>query len=292
MNQDKSLDSDDMTQSQEDMPKKFSLWHEIKGIFYILLLVGIVQSFIVKPFYIPSESMMPTLLNGDRLVVSKYPYGWSYASPIFHFLPFFHGRLFGHMPKRGDVVIVVPRGQKSDYIKRVIGLPGDTLSVENGILIINGKPVKRRMMSPAMIPIDKNMPCENNGYLAMEQVTGQDGRRYCKMPRIEETLPNGVRYETLDLGYIPQADDYGPVTIPEGYVFLMGDNRDQSADSRFPLEEHGLGGPVPIESLGGRAEFITFSLDGSAKTWNPLSWFKSFRSGRSGLNLHPTEAKP
>ncbi|MFT9121316.1 MAG: signal peptidase I [Zymomonas mobilis subsp. pomaceae] len=292
MDQNSQSDISHLKSKEENAPKQNSFWHEIKGIFYILILVGLVQSFLVKPFYIPSESMMPTLLNGDRLVVSKYPYGWSYASPIFHFLPFMHGRLLSHMPKRGDVVIVVPRGQKSDYIKRVIGLPGDTISVDNGILIINGKPVKREAMTAAMIPIDPNMPCEGNGYLAMEQVTGKDGRLYCKMPRIRETLPNGVSYDTLDLGYIPQADDYGPVTVPAGHVFLMGDNRDQSADSRFSLEEHGLGGPVPIESLGGRAEFITFSLDGSSQYFNPLSWFRAFRSGRSGIDLHPTASKP
>ena len=106
------------------------------------------HSFIAKPFYIPSESMMPGLLTGDRLVVTKYPYGWSWVSPSFHILPHFQGRLFGRMPERGDIVIVTPPGTRTDYIKRVIGLPGDTVQMIAGNLIINGKAVKRDSRAP------------------------------------------------------------------------------------------------------------------------------------------------
>src|SRR3954454_14482638 len=114
------------------MPRKekgASLWEEVKGMALVLLAVIAFHSFIAKPFYIPSESMMPILLQGDRLVVTKYPYGWSYVSPSFHVLPFISGRLFGRLPKRGDIVILKPVDQSSDYIKRVIGLPGDTIEL-------------------------------------------------------------------------------------------------------------------------------------------------------------------
>jgi len=133
--------------------KGSALWREIRGLLWVLLAVLAFHSFIAKPFYIPSESMMPGLLTGDRLVVSKYPYGWSWVSPSFHVFPATSGRLFGNMPKRGDIVIVTPPGTRTDYIKRVIGLPGDTLRMVDGQLIINGQPVKRQAESPDMVPI-------------------------------------------------------------------------------------------------------------------------------------------
>jgi signal peptidase I len=271
----------------ETPKKKINWWHELRAIFFLILAVIGFHSLIAKPFYIPSESMMPGLLKGDRLVVSKYPYGWSWVSPSFHVLPHWPGRLFGSLPERGDVVIVTPPGIATDYIKRVIGLPGDTIAMVGGQLFINGQPVKRERVPDAAIPVDENLECSGS------QVLGDDGRLYCKLPIYRETLPNGRSYDTIDLSYIPEADDYGPITVPDGHVFLMGDNRDQSADSRFPLGEpaNGLGGPVPWENIGGRAEFITFSLDGSSQYWNPISWFTALRSGRSGTSLHPNEAE-
>ncbi|MEO7787868.1 MAG: signal peptidase I [Sphingomicrobium sp.] len=268
-----------------EKPKENAVWREIKGLAWVLIAVLAFHSFVAKPFYIPSESMMPGLLKGDRLVVSKYPFGWSWVSPSFHVLPHWSGRLLGHLPKRGDVVIVTPPGQSDDYIKRVIGLPGDTIEVRGGRLILNNVPVKSVVRSPAMVPLDPNAPC------AVEQFPGNlvelaDGRQYCRLPIVRETLPNGPSYDTIDLGQSP-GDDYGPVTVPADRVFLMGDNRDRSADSRFALgaPDNGLGGPVPWENLGGRAEFLTFSLDGSASWLNPISWFQSLRSGRAGTSL-------
>ncbi|TPG40433.1 signal peptidase I [Sphingomonas koreensis] len=277
------------------VPKKSGTnwWAELKGVLWLVIAVFAFQSLVAKPFYIPSESMLPDLLVGDRLVVTKYPYGWSFVSPIFHPLSFIHGRLFGHMPQRGDVVIVTPPGKKEDYIKRVIGLPGDRLQVKDGVVILNGTPVQRGPLHYVDIPDYGGVPlqeggvsCDPSQYPGAQRIAA-DGSPVCHLPIVTETLPGGRRYDTVELGYSP-GDDYGPVTIPQGDVFLMGDNRDRSADSRFSLIEEGLGGPVPWEYLGGRAEFVTFSLDGSA-SWNPLTWLTDFRGGRSGLSLHPHE---
>ena len=274
-------------------------WAELRAIFWLVLAVLAFHSLIAKPFYIPSESMMPGLLKGDRLVVSKYPYGWSWVSPSFHIVPESPGRLFGSLPEAGDVVIVTPPGGTDDYIKRVIGLPGDTIAVVGGQVILNGRPVPRQQMPDAMVPVDSNNPCEpikideygnQTGQFSRDyRITGDDGHLYCRLPITRETLPNGRSYDTIDDGNHPEADDFGPVTVTDGHVFLMGDNRDQSADSRFKANEtdRGLGGPVPWENIGGRAEFITFSLDGSSQYWNPISWFTALRGGRSGTSLHP-----
>jgi signal peptidase I len=285
--------------------KKTDWWGEIKGIFWLILIVLGFHSFIAKPFYIPSESMLPGLRIGDRLVVSKFAYGWSFVSPtipnpvsIFKGvvmrqpeeswsvgLPFIHGRLFGSLPQRGDVVIVTPPGTRNDYIKRVIGLPGDTLAVRGGVVILNGKPIPRGPLHYVDLPVDTNSPCSDRDYFGARRPAAGGGY-VCHLPLVTETLPGGRHYDTVDLEPDSPGDNYPQVTIPANHVFLMGDNRDRSADSRFPLAQLGLGGPVPYENLGGRAEFLTFSLDGDA-TLNPLTWWGSLRSGRAGLSLHP-----
>jgi signal peptidase I len=264
-------------------PKGMAVWREIKGLLWVLVAVLAFHSFVAKPFYIPSESMMPGLLKGDRLVVSKYPYGWSWVSPSFHIFPHWEGRLLGKLPRRGDIVIVTPPGQSDDYIKRVIGLPGDTLEVRAGRLILNGRPVRSQVRPAALIPVDPNVPC--NLEFAGSVVRRGD-REFCRLPIVRETLPGGTSYDTIDLGMSP-GDDYGAVKIPADHVFLMGDNRDRSADSRFGLgpPENGLGGPVPWENIGGRAEFITFSLDGTTQVFNPVTWFSALRGGRAGQSL-------
>ena len=280
-----------------------AIWREIKGLFWVLVAVLAFHSFIAKPFYIPSESMMPNLLTGDRLVVTKYPFGWSYVSPTIPnpaailrnvllrrsepwtiTLPFMKGRLLGGLPERGDVVIVTPPGGNQDYIKRVIGLPGDTVEVRDGRLILNGKPVTASVRPPAMIPVDTNAPCAINQFWDRKVATAQG--TFCRLPIVHETLPNGVSYDTIDDGP-SQGDNFGPIRVPADRLFLMGDNRDHSADSRFSLSEMGLGGPVPVENIGGRAEFITFSLDGTTTLANPASWLSAFREGRAGTSLRP-----
>ncbi len=266
-------------------------WGEVKAIFWLVLAVLAFHSFVAKPFYIPSESMMPVLLKGDRLVVSKYPYGWSWVSPSFHVMPPTQGRLLGSLPERGDIVIVTPPGKSADYIKRVVGLPGDELEMVNGELSINGIPVKREESPAAMMPIDDNLPCFPDEF-GEHRVTGRDGKRYCRLPVFRETLPNGRSYNTIDMGYNSEVDDFAKIKIPDGHVFLMGDNRDKSADSRVALEREGLGGPVPYENIGGRAEFVTFSLDGTSQYLNPISWLTALRGGRAGSSLHPAEAAP
>ena len=291
-----------LTDETEKETRGQAIWREVKGLFWVLLAVLGFHSFIAKPFYIPSESMMPNLLTGDRLVVTKYPYGWSYVSPTIPnpvamvgnlfggsqpwsiTLPFTNGRVFGALPERGDVVIVTPPGGNQDYIKRVVGVPGDIIEVRGGRLIINGRPVKVEQRPPAMIPVDANSPCGEMNFFFNRQVQTEQGR-FCRLPIVRETLPNGVAYDTVDDGP-STGDDYGPERVPAGHVFLMGDNRDHSADSRFSVADQGLGGPVPWENIGGRAEFVTFSLDGTTSL-NPLTWFPAFRDGRAGSSLRP-----
>ena len=279
---------DDIAADDAESHARTDWWAEARGILWLVFAVLGFHSLVAKPFFIPSESMLPGLLVGDRLVVTKYPYGYSYVTPTFHVLPFIHGRLFGRMPTPGDVVIVKPPEQETDYIKRVIGLPGDRIAVRDGLLYLNGVQVPRTYKGDRMVKVDANTRCEPNHYPGM-LVTGANGKLYCRLPIYRETLPNGRSYDTVDLGLMPgQADHFAEITVPRDHVFLMGDNRDNSADSRFPSALGGLGGAVPWENIGGRAEFITFSLDGSA-TWNPGTWIRSFRPGRAGVSLHPAE---
>ena len=265
-------------------------WAEAKGVFWLILAVLGFHSFVAKPFYIPSESMMPGLLTGDRLVVTKYPYGWSFVSPTFHLLPFMRGRVLGSLPERGDIVITSPPGVKQDYIKRVIGLPGDRIEVRGGIVILNGVPVKRGAKQSRMIPVDENTPCSDGPYDGLIR-GGANGQRLCDMPVYRETLPNGRSYDTIDLRSDSQGDYFLAMTVPENHVFLMGDNRDNSSDSRFSVDQGGLGGPVPWENIGGRAEFITISLDGTSRLTNPISWFSAVRPSRAGASLRPRDAE-
>ena len=256
---------------------------ELRGLVIMLVAVLLFQSLIAKPFYIPSISMMPNLLVGDRLVVSKYPYGWSWVSPAFHVLPRSSWRVLGATPEYGDIVIVVPRGSDDDYIKRVVALPGDRIAVVGGQIVLNGKPIRQVPQAPLLLPVDPNQPCDPDDFPGL-RIRAADGKRYCELPIFRETLPNGATYRIIDHRDQP-LDNYPETRVPAGHVFLMGDNRDHSADSRAPLSDKGLGGPVPLADVGGRAEFITFSL--SRETWNPIDWWNGLRGGRSWTRLRP-----
>ncbi|GMM94110.1 signal peptidase I [Qipengyuania sp. MTN3-11] len=284
-----SSDTAPVTKSPEKKSDEKVNWlAEIRGLALMLLAVFAFHSFVAKPFYIPSESMMPTLLKGDRLVVSKYPYGWNWSSISFHLWDRFFGRsdwrIFGSTPEYGDIVIPVHPERNEDYIKRVVALPGDTIAVRGGQIVLNGEPVPQEVEPAIRVPVDINSPCSTYDYPGM-RVRNAEGETVCEMPVFRETLPNGATYRVIDHTN-QMLDDFDEITVPEDHVFVMGDNRDHSADSRASVGAQGLGGPVPLENIGGRAEFITFSLDGTTN-WNPVSWFTSLRPDRAWTTLRP-----
>lgn len=265
-------------------------WDEMRGLATMLAVVVAFHSLIAKPFYIPSISMMPNLLVGDRLIVSKYPYGWSWVSASFHVLPRGTSRILPRTPEYGDVVIVVPPDSDDDYIKRVVALPGDRIAVVNGQIVLNGRAVPQIVQPSIALPVDANDPCDPEVFPGA-RFRDTRGRSFCDLPILRETLPNGASYDIIDHRDQP-LDHMAEIRVPAGHVFVMGDNRDHSADSRAPVYERGLGGPVPLANVGGRAEFTTFSLDGS-EDWNPLSWWHALRGDRSWRNLRPAmEAHP
>ena len=227
-----------------------------KVIFHALILALIVRIFIYQPFNIPSGSMKDTLLIGDYLFVSKMSYGYSkYSFPMSPDL--FEGRLMGETPERGDVAVFkLPSDNETDYIKRVIGLPGDRVQMRNGTLYIN----------------DKMVPKVRDGSFATKDYYG----RSVSLPRFKETLPNGVVYHVLDADPNGAFDNTAVYKVPKGHYFMMGDNRDNSSDSRVQSSV----GYVPYENFVGRAEILFFSANDNWSVFKPWTWPAGVRWSR------------
>ena len=236
--------------------EKTSDWFQL---FWLALLALAIRSCAFEPYNIPSSSMVPTLLVGDYLFITKYDYGYSRHSFPFSIPLIPHGRLFNNPPQRGDVVVFkVPTDQKTDYIKRVIGLPGDTIQVAGGRLYINKTIVPRQLLG------------EENW------LTESGWQHYI---RYEETLPNGVKHDIYELNDHMILDNIDPIVIPKGHYFLMGDNRDNSQDSRY----FGL---VPEELLEGKARLIFYSTNGDGWFFQFWRWTDFLRLERIFTEIH------
>jgi len=266
-------------QAEESREKDESWFGFARFLVLVLLAVVAFRTLVFSPFSIPSESMLPRLVNGDYLLAAKWPYGWSRHSLPFD-APLMEGRVLASMPERGDIVIFKHPLDSSDYIKRVIGLPGDTVGVIGGQIVLNGELVPRAAMADFEIAVSPNTTCAWGG----NRIIRADGSAVCAYARFRETLPGGRQYEVLDFG-LTGADSMLPVTVPGGHMFVMGDNRDNSRDSRFPASVGDAVGLVPLENLVGEASVIMWSTDGSAEWLKPWTWFTAARWDRIGKRL-------
>jgi len=241
--------------------KKESAGETIRTVVYAVLIAVLIRSFLFEPFRIPSGSMYPTLEVGDYLFVSKYTYGYSRHSFPASLIPF-EGRIWQSEPQRGDIAVFkFPGDNKTDFIKRIVGLPGDTVQVRRGRLFINDKEVARQ---------------ETGKYIIDEFVIRPE-----EYTEYEETLPNGLKHQILEVSdFEPQIDNTTKVTVPEGHVFVMGDNRDRSDDSRVRV------GFVPYENLIGKARFLFFSHNDKGAWYKPWTWPKAIRWKKIFNTLH------
>ncbi|WP_257165619.1 signal peptidase I [Bradyrhizobium sp. SRS-191] len=232
------------------------LGETVRVVVHALLIALVIRTFLFQPFNIPSGSMKATLLVGDYLFVSKYSYGYSHFS-IPQSPNIFSGRIFGSEPRRGDIVVFrLPKDTEIDYIKRVIGLPGDRIQMRDGLLYINDTPVQRERLSDFV----GEDPCGTADSIA-------------RVKRWKETLPNGVSYESLDCFDHGPYDNTDVYTVPPGNFFMMGDNRDNSTDSRVQTAV----GYVPFENIIGRAQMIFFSIRENEHAWAFWRWPMSIR---------------
>ena len=265
----------------ETLKPRSELRDTISFLVKLIILVFIVRSFVFAPFSIPSGSMLPRLLVGDYLFITKWNYGYSKHSLPWS-LPLIPGRVFAKDPARGDVVVFkAPPDAKTDWIKRVIGVPGDTVQMRDGQLILNGKLIPKQRVADFVLPMTPNADCD-----APTIEMAADGTPVCRIPRYRETLPGGKSYDVLDAGQT-DGDNTEVFTVPAGHVFLMGDNRDNSSDSRFePLMIDGENKRgirfVPMENIQGKAVVSFWSTDGSAQWVLPWTWFSAARFERIG----------
>lgn len=259
---------------KKETPKSFTIF-----LLQLLVAVLIFRSFVFAPFSIPSESMLPRLMNGDLLLAAKWPYGFSKHSMPFD-APVVPGRILTSEPERGDIVIFKHPIDGLDYVKRVIALPGDRVGIEDGVVTLNGEPLSREPLPDFAIELSPNTGCAWGG----REERGADGNLICHYTQYRETLPGGRSFDTLDFGMTP-GDNYRAVTIPEGQMFVMGDSRDNSRDSRFAARSGDAVGIVSQDLLVGEAAIILWSSDGSAVWYNPVSWFSTVRWGRIGTLL-------
>lgn len=246
----------------------------VKTIVYALLIAGVFRTLFFQPFWIPSGSMKDTLLIGDFLFVNKMAYGYSRYSCPFAMCPI-EGRIFGSAPERGDVVVFRHPVNGQDFIKRVVGLPGDTIQMRSGVLYINGSPAPQ-VPAGTFVEIYERQGGAGTLPVCLERRVEFGGA--CTKKKAIETLPNGRQHAVLDAGPSP-VDNTGVVRVPEGMYFFMGDNRDNSTDSRVP-QPYGVG-LVKFENLIGRADRVMFSSAGRSLfffwTWRADRFFKSIR---------------
>jgi signal peptidase I len=237
----------------------------VKTVVYALLIALVLRVLFFQPFTIPSASMEPNLYQGDYIIVSKYSYGYSRHSIPFS-PPIFSGRIFERAPQRGDIVVFkLPRDGHTDYVKRVIGLPGDRIQMKQGLLYLNGQQVPRTPVGEVK---------EDSGYGFVRDVA-----------RYRETLPGGKSFLTNDYGADGELDNTDLYVVPEGHYFMMGDNRDNSSDSRVPPEAGGVG-YVPAENLVGKAQIILLSWNPGASLFKPWTWVLGARPSRFANVLH------
>jgi signal peptidase I len=252
--------------------KQDGILETVKTIVYALLIAGVFRTLFFQPFWIPSGSMKDTLLIGDFLFVNKMAYGYSRYSCPFAMCPF-SGRILGSEPERGDVVVFRHPVTGSDFIKRLVGLPGDRIQVQDGVLFINGE---RAPQEPAGVFVEEYEKQGPMGSLPQCANAGVPLGGDCVKQRYVETLPNGVSHNILDIRDT-RLDDTPVFTVPEGHFFFMGDNRDNSTDSRVSQNAAGVGF-VPFENLIGRADRVMFSSAGRSMlffwTWRGDRFFE------------------